>query len=93
MRAQESNRIQVARESVRDSIQAHIDWLDQEIKTLTRTIRQHIDHDPEMKNKRDLLDPFLASASPPSPFCGPSASTPSALATLRRLCRTRSSPP
>jgi transposase len=56
MRPQESNRVQVARDAVRDGIQAHIDWLDQEIKTMTRTLRQHIDDDPEMKNKRDLLD-------------------------------------
>jgi transposase len=56
MRTQESNRIKVAREIVRDGIQAHLDWLDKEIKALARTIRQHIDNDPEMKNKHDLLD-------------------------------------
>jgi transposase len=56
MRTQESNRIQVARDAVRDGIQAHIDWLDQEIKAMIRTLRQHIDNDPEMKNQRDLLD-------------------------------------
>jgi transposase len=73
MRTQESNRVQVARDAVRDGIQAHIDWLDQEIKTMTRTIRQHIDNEPEMKNKRNLLDsiPGLSerTIAPLQAFC------------------------
>jgi hypothetical protein len=45
-----------ARDTVHDGIQAHIDWLDQEIEAMTRTIRQPIDNDPDMKNNRDLPD-------------------------------------
>ncbi|MDR3299196.1 MAG: transposase, partial [Candidatus Accumulibacter sp.] len=56
MRTQESNRLEVSREAVRGGIAQHLDWLDEQIKTLVKTIRQHIDHDPDMKGKRDLLD-------------------------------------
>ena len=56
MRAQEANRLEVARESVRADIQGHLDWLDEQIKTLRKKIRNHIDDDPDMRAKRDLLD-------------------------------------
>lgn len=56
MRTQESNRLDVARDVVRADIVSHIDWLDGEIKTLIKKIRDHIDGDPDMKNKQALLD-------------------------------------
>jgi transposase len=56
MRIQEGNRLEVSREAVRTGIAEHLDWLDEQIKTLVKTIRQHIDHDPDMKGKRELLD-------------------------------------
>jgi transposase len=56
MRVQELNRVDVARDTVRAGILAHIDWLDGQIKELLQTIRQHIDNDPDLKGKRDLLD-------------------------------------
>jgi transposase len=56
MRTQEGNRLEVSREAVRSGIIQHIDWLNEQIRTLVKTIRQHIDNDPEMKSKRDLLD-------------------------------------
>jgi transposase len=34
----------------------HIDGIDEQIKVLTKTIRQHIDHDPDMKDRRDRLN-------------------------------------
>ena len=56
MRTQESNRLDVARDTVKPGIASHIEWLDQEIKALIRMIRDHIDKDPNLKDKRTLLD-------------------------------------
>jgi transposase len=56
MRTQESNRLGVARDAVRTNIQEHLDWLDQQIKSLIQTINQHIDANPDLKGKRELLD-------------------------------------
>ena len=56
IRVQELNRVEVAREAVRGSIVAHIDWLDGQIKALLEEIRRHIDNDPDLKGKRELLD-------------------------------------
>jgi transposase len=56
MRAQESNRLGVARDAVHDGIQQHLDWLDNAIKQLVKTINEHIDQHPDLKQKRDLLD-------------------------------------
>ncbi|MBD8533461.1 transposase, partial [Massilia sp. CFBP 13647] len=39
MRLQESNRLEVAREVVREEISSHIQWLDNEIKNLAKKIR------------------------------------------------------
>jgi transposase len=36
IRTQESNRLQVARDAVRPGIQAHLGWLDQQIKSLAK---------------------------------------------------------
>lgn len=55
MRTQESNRLGVARQAVRDDIQKHIDWLDTEIENLLQIIKQHIDKDTGLKQKHDLL--------------------------------------
>jgi transposase len=56
MRTQEKNRLDVARPAVKEAIAAHVDWLDNEIKSLTKRIRDHIDDDPEMKDRKTLLD-------------------------------------
>lgn len=56
MRTQESNRLAVARETVRQDIQQHLAWLDADIKQLVKTINDHIDHNPDLKQKRELLD-------------------------------------
>ncbi len=56
MHTQESNRLGVARDTVRKGIADHLVWLDKEIATLTKQIRDHIDGDPDLKRKRDLLD-------------------------------------
>jgi transposase len=56
MRTQESNRLAVARAVVKDAIASHIQWLDEEIKATRKQIRDHIDGDPGLKNKQELLD-------------------------------------
>lgn len=56
MRTQEVNRLEVAREAVKAGITQHISWLDDEIKKLEMMIRSHIDNDPDLNNKHELLD-------------------------------------
>lgn len=56
MRTQEANRLEVARPAVKPGIASHLEWLDHEIERLIRTIRDHIDADPTLRDKRRLLD-------------------------------------
>jgi transposase len=56
MRTQESNRLEVAREAVKPGITEHIEWLDKQIDGLTKTIRDHINDDPDLKDKQALLN-------------------------------------
>lgn len=56
MRTQESNRLDVSRDAVRQGIQEHIDWLDRQIKSLVKAINDHIDKNPGMRGKKALLD-------------------------------------
>ena len=56
MRTQETNRLQVSRDVVKKNIEAHILWLAGEIKALQKQISDHIDNDPEMRGKQELLE-------------------------------------
>lgn len=56
MRTQESNRLEVARDAVKTGITQHIEWLDEQIKAMARTIRDHIDGDKTMKDKQAILE-------------------------------------
>ena len=56
MRTQESNRLEVSRGAVRQGIQDHLNWLDGQIKSVTKAINDHIDANPGMKDKKALLD-------------------------------------
>ena len=53
---QESNRLDTAHASVQPSILAVIALLDAQIEELQRAIRDHIDQDPDLRHKRDLLE-------------------------------------
>lgn len=55
MRAEEKNRIESARDSVRDSLDKHLQWLDQEIKRIEQQISQTLNDDPTLRGKRELL--------------------------------------
>lgn len=56
MHTQESNRLAVAREVVRDEISSHVQWLDKEIKSLAKKIRSSIDDDSDLKGRKELLE-------------------------------------
>jgi transposase len=56
IRTQESNRLEVAREAVKDGIASHIVWLDEEIANLSKKVRDHIDNDPDLKDRKALLN-------------------------------------
>lgn len=57
MRQQESNRLQagVPSVAVRETLEAHIAFLDEQIDQLTERIREHIDQHPGLKQQKDLL--------------------------------------
>lgn len=56
MHTQETNRLAVAHEAVRGSLENSIDFLERAIAEIKRAIAQHIDDHPDLKAQRDLLD-------------------------------------
>jgi transposase len=56
LQQQENNRLHTAHPSVQDSIRAVIDTLQAQIDDLRERIRNHIDQDPELRQRRDLLE-------------------------------------
>jgi transposase len=56
MQTQEKNRIQVARQEVRENLQAHLQWLEQALAQIEQAITQTINDDPDLRERRDLLD-------------------------------------
>lgn len=54
-RQQEQNRLDVASEAVRDTLQRHLTYLDWEIGELRTRIQDHIDRHPDLKQKQALL--------------------------------------
>ena len=68
MRQAELNRLDVAHPSIRGSIEAVVAALDREIATVRTSIKKTIDDDPDLKQRKDLLDtiPGLGDATIPS---------------------------
>ena len=56
MHTQELNRTETAREVQRPSIDAHLLWLEAELKRLEKQIKDLTDDDPDMKHRRKLLE-------------------------------------
>lgn len=56
MHTQEQNRLEVAHEAVRWSIETALAHLHTQIETIKQAIAQHIDRHPDLKAQRDLLD-------------------------------------
>jgi transposase len=67
LQTQEGNRLQVAHESVRPSIEHVLKMLQEQIREIEQRIGQHIDDDPTLKSQRKLLDtvPGLGDATIP----------------------------
>lgn len=55
MRTQERNRLQVARETVREQIQSHLEYLERAIAQIEALIGQKIDDDPTLRQQHELL--------------------------------------
>ncbi|MBI1911284.1 MAG: IS110 family transposase [Deltaproteobacteria bacterium] len=55
MRTQELNRIGATDSSVNDSIQKVLCFLEKEIDEISKLIKDHINNNPDLKKKRDLL--------------------------------------
>lgn len=55
MQQQEQNRLDSAHERVQPEIQAHIAYLDEQIALTEQAIRDHIDDDPDLREKARLL--------------------------------------
>ena len=55
IQTQEKNRTEGAREAVRESLQAHLAWLAEELARIEAAIRQRIDDDPGLRGKAKLL--------------------------------------
>jgi transposase len=53
---QENNRLENANKTIKRSIKAVIKTIEKEIKTVKKLIEQHIDKNPDLKEKSDLLD-------------------------------------
>lgn len=68
MHTQEHNRLLVAREAVRASIEATIAHLDKSIAAIEAEIRRRVHDDPTLKAQRELLDsiPGLGAATIPT---------------------------
>ena len=56
MHTQETNRLAVAHEAVRGSIEESLTFLNRAIAEIKEAIAQHIDRHPDLKAQRDLLD-------------------------------------
>lgn len=55
MRQQERNRLEAAQGVIADQLTAHVAYLDAQIKETKRLIKAHIDQDPDLKNRAQLL--------------------------------------
>lgn len=55
MRQQEENRLDVADAVVQDDIRSHIQLLTDRVEELRCAIRQHIDDDPDLRSRKELL--------------------------------------
>jgi transposase len=56
MQQAESNRLDTAHPDVRERIERHLEFLEREIEQLRKKIEQHIDHNDQLRGRRDLLD-------------------------------------
>ncbi len=55
MIVQERNRLETITTALRESIQLHIDYLQQDVERIKQQIQDHFDQYPELKQRRELL--------------------------------------
>jgi transposase len=60
MRQQELNRLEVSDDIVKKSIRRHIGYIDKDIDALKDKINSHIERNPELRDKRKLLESIPA---------------------------------
>jgi transposase len=60
MRQQEQNRLEVSDDIVKKSIRRHIGYIDKDIDALKDKINSHIERNPELRDKRKLLESIPA---------------------------------
>jgi transposase len=67
MQQMERNRLEVADPTVHASLHAVLEALNKQIQATQQQIRQHIDNDPDLRQRRDLLDsiPGIGAATIP----------------------------
>lgn len=65
LRGQEANRLDVSELAVRDSIETVLQTLDEQIREIRKKINDHIDQNPDLRGKRELLEsiPGIAEAT------------------------------
>ena len=56
MQQAESNRLGTTHPDVRERIERHLEFLEREIEQLRKKIEKHIDHNDQLRGRRDLLD-------------------------------------
>lgn len=56
MQQQEDNRLHSATVATKEQIESHIAYLEQQIKVIKNKIKEYINSDPDLKQKKDLLD-------------------------------------
>jgi transposase len=56
MQQAESNRLGTAHPDVGERIERHLEFLEREIEQLRKKIEKHIDHNDQLRGRRDLLD-------------------------------------
>lgn len=56
MRQQELNRLEVSNKILKKPIRKHIRYIDKDIDALKKEINKHIDRNPELRDKRKLLE-------------------------------------
>ena len=56
MQQAESNRLGTTHTDVRERIERHLEFLEREIEQLRKKIEKHIDHNDQLRGRRDLLD-------------------------------------
>ncbi len=65
LRGQEANRLEVSEPTVHDSIATVLQTIDAQIRDIRRRINDHIDQNPDLRGKRELLEsiPGIATAT------------------------------